>query len=41
MKGAVAGLMGPYVAWVAFATALTAKIAKDNPDVSSLFLLWF
>jgi hypothetical protein len=31
---AVAGLMSPYVAWLAFATALTARLAKDNPDVS-------
>lgn len=31
---AVAALMSPYVGWLAFATALNAKILKDNPDVS-------
>eukprot|EP00199_Chlamydomonas_sp_CCMP681_P006180 CAMPEP_0119101036 /NCGR_PEP_ID=MMETSP1180-20130426/171_1 /TAXON_ID=3052 ORGANISM="Chlamydomonas cf sp, Strain CCMP681" /NCGR_SAMPLE_ID=MMETSP1180 /ASSEMBLY_ACC=CAM_ASM_000741 /LENGTH=195 /DNA_ID=CAMNT_0007085063 /DNA_START=44 /DNA_END=631 /DNA_ORIENTATION=+ len=35
-KGAVAGLMSPYVAWIAFATALTAKIAKDNPNAHKI-----
>jgi len=31
-KGVVAGLMSPYVAWIAFATALNYKIWKDNPN---------
>lgn len=28
-------LMGPYLAWIGFATVLTATIDKLNPDVSS------
>lgn len=35
-KVAVASLMTPYVAWVAFATVLTAKIWKDNPNAAEL-----
>ncbi|GFH12965.1 uncharacterized protein HaLaN_18303 [Haematococcus lacustris] len=35
-KAAVIGLMSPYVAWVAFATALNARIWKDNPNAQDI-----
>mmetsp|Transcript_9752 Transcript_9752/g.24274 ORF Transcript_9752/g.24274 Transcript_9752/m.24274 type:complete len:207 (+) Transcript_9752:55-675(+) len=35
-KAAVAGLMTPYVAWVAFATALTYNIWQNNPDAAKI-----
>jgi tryptophan-rich sensory protein len=35
-KATVASLMGVYVAWLGFATALNAKIYKDNPDADKI-----
>lgn len=35
-KGVVAGLMSPYLGWLAFATALNYKIWKDNPNAQHI-----
>lgn len=35
-KATIGSLMGAYVAWLGFATALTGKIWKDNPNAAHL-----
>ncbi|KAL6760502.1 hypothetical protein V8C86DRAFT_2553378 [Haematococcus lacustris] len=35
-KAAVVGLMSPYLAWITFATALNARIWKDNPNAQDI-----
>ena len=33
-------LLGPYLCWITFATALNAEVLRLNPDVSTLTLTW-